>query len=234
MYDVAKWGQIPDELWVDCVVASNVDPTFAPEGTHVMTCFVQYVPYELRDGTWDQQRDAAGGAGPGEGGPVRAQRSGRGPGQAGGDAARPGADLRPDRGQHLPRRPQHRATLLSCVRFRVVRSYRTPVNGLYLCGAGVHPGGGVTGAPGLQRGPSGASRSEAEGPERVRSTALDRRRDRRRGCDGRFDRLSPRRAEVGPIPVVDKGTSPERAAVARRRWCGCTTAFLPRCDLAVK
>ncbi len=38
-------GEIPEELWVDCVVASNVDPSLAPEGRHVMTCFIQYVPY---------------------------------------------------------------------------------------------------------------------------------------------------------------------------------------------
>ena len=43
-YDVAKRGEIPDELWVDCVVASNVDPSLCPPGRHVMTCFVQYVP----------------------------------------------------------------------------------------------------------------------------------------------------------------------------------------------
>ena len=40
-YDVAKHGEIPEELWVDCVVASNVDPTLAPPGRHVMTCLVQ-------------------------------------------------------------------------------------------------------------------------------------------------------------------------------------------------
>ena len=60
IYDIAKWGEIPEELWVDCVVASNVDPTLAPPGVHIMTCFVQYVPYRLRVGTWDDQRDLLG------------------------------------------------------------------------------------------------------------------------------------------------------------------------------
>ena len=59
-YDVAKRGEIPDELWVDCVVASNVDPSLCPPGRHVMTCFVQYVPYRLREGTWDEKRDLLG------------------------------------------------------------------------------------------------------------------------------------------------------------------------------
>ena len=49
-YNVARTGEIPEELWVDCVVASNVDPSLAPEGRHVMTTFVQYVPYRLRNG----------------------------------------------------------------------------------------------------------------------------------------------------------------------------------------
>jgi phytoene dehydrogenase-like protein len=56
-YDIAKFGQIPEELWVDCVVASNVDDSLAPLGKHILTCFVQYVPYRLAEGTWDQNRD---------------------------------------------------------------------------------------------------------------------------------------------------------------------------------
>src|SRR5271163_2391707 len=59
-YDVAKFGEIPEELWVDCVVASNVDSTLAPPGKHVMTTFVQYVPYKLRHGTWDENRELLG------------------------------------------------------------------------------------------------------------------------------------------------------------------------------
>ena len=39
-YNTARGGEIPEELWVDCVVASNVDPSLAPAGRHVMTCFV--------------------------------------------------------------------------------------------------------------------------------------------------------------------------------------------------
>ena len=49
-YDIAKFGEIPEELWVDCVVASNADSSLAPPGRHILTCFVQYVPYRLRDG----------------------------------------------------------------------------------------------------------------------------------------------------------------------------------------
>src|ERR1700683_2282666 len=59
-YDIAKFGDIPEELWVDCVVASNVDSTLAPQGKHVMTTFIQYVPYRLREGTWDEKRELLG------------------------------------------------------------------------------------------------------------------------------------------------------------------------------
>src|SRR5580698_9191648 len=59
-YDIAKFGEIPEQLWVDCVIASNADPSLAPAGRHVMTCFVQYVPYKLRQGTWDDNRELLG------------------------------------------------------------------------------------------------------------------------------------------------------------------------------
>ena len=73
--DAAKFGNIPEQLWVDCVVASNADPSLAPAGKHVMTCFVQYVPYKLREGTWDEKRDSAGRARGEEDRRVRAQRA---------------------------------------------------------------------------------------------------------------------------------------------------------------
>ena len=61
-YDRAKRGELADaeQLFVDCVVASAVDPSLAPEGRHIMTCFVQYVPYRLAEGTWDARRDELG------------------------------------------------------------------------------------------------------------------------------------------------------------------------------
>ncbi len=59
-YDIAKFGEIPEELWVDCVVSSNADPSLAPAGKHILTCFVQYVPYHLREGNWDEKRELLG------------------------------------------------------------------------------------------------------------------------------------------------------------------------------
>jgi phytoene dehydrogenase-like protein len=146
-YDVAKFGDIPEELWVDCVVASNADSTLAPPGTHIMTTFIQYVPYKLREGTWDEKRELLGDR-----------------------VVKKIAEYAPN----VPRSIVARQVLtpldlertygltegnifhgdLSLEQLFFMRpvpgwsQYRTPVEGLYLCGAGAHPGGGVTGAPG--------------------------------------------------------------------------------------
>lgn len=146
-YDTSKYGEIPEELWVDCVVASNADPTLAPEGKHVMTSFIQYVPYRLRQGTWDESRELLGDR-----------------------VVKKIAEFAPN----FPRSIVARQVLtpldlertygltegnifhgdLSLDQLFFMRpvpgwsQYRTPVEGLYLCGAGAHPGGGVTGAPG--------------------------------------------------------------------------------------
>ena len=147
MYDIAKWGEIPEDLWVDCVVASNVDPSLAPEGTHVMTCFVQYVPYELRTGTWDEQRDVLGRR-------VVAKVAEYAPNVP--DAVTAMQVLTPldlERTYGLTEGNIFHGDL-NIEQLFFMRpvpgwsDYRTPIEGLYLCGAGVHPGGGVTGAPG--------------------------------------------------------------------------------------
>jgi phytoene dehydrogenase-like protein len=148
-YDRAKRGELPeaDQLFVDCVVASNVDPSLAPPGRHIMTCFVQYVPYRLAAGTWDQRRDELGDR-------VLTRIARFAPGVPGATVARQvltpldlertyrltegnifHGDIQPDQLFHMRPVPGW-------------ARYATPVRGLYLCGAGAHPGGGVTGAPG--------------------------------------------------------------------------------------
>ncbi len=147
MYDVAKWGEIPEDLWVDCVVASNVDDTLAPPGTHVMTCFVQYVPFELRDGTWDEHRDELGRrvlrtierSAPNVPNAVQAMQ-----------IVTP-LDLERTYGLTEGNIFHGDLNIEQLFFMRPVpgyADYRTPIDGLYLCGAGAHPGGGVTGAPG--------------------------------------------------------------------------------------
>jgi phytoene dehydrogenase-like protein len=146
-YDAAKLGRVPEELWVDCVLATNVDPGLAPPGRHVLTCFVQYVPYSLREGSWDDHRDRLGDR-------VVETIAERAPNLAGAVLARQvltPLDLERTYGLTEGNIFHGDLSLDQLFFMRPVPGfsrYRTPVAGLYLCGAGAHPGGGVTGAPG--------------------------------------------------------------------------------------
>ena len=151
-FDASKYGRMSDSLVLEATIPSLVDPTLvagAPEGSHVMSVIAQYTPYALRDGSWDDEgrRDGVGDAvlttlethAPGIAGLVRDREVltpldlERDYGLTGGHPlhAEPGLD------QFFLWRP-----LLGHAR------YRLPIEGLYLCGSGAHPGGGVTGQPG--------------------------------------------------------------------------------------
>jgi phytoene dehydrogenase-like protein len=146
-YDIAKFGEIPEELWLDCVVASNVDDSLAPVGKHIMTCFVQYVPYKLREGNWDDKRELLGDR-------VVKKIAEYAPNVPGAIVARQvltPLDLERTYGLTEGNIFHGDLNLEQLFFMRPVpgwSQYRTPVEGLYLCGAGAHPGGGVTGAPG--------------------------------------------------------------------------------------
>jgi phytoene dehydrogenase-like protein len=146
-YDIAKFGEIPEQLWVDCVVASNVDDSLAPKGRHIMTCFVQYVPYFLRHGTWDENRELLGDR-------VVKKIGEYAPNVPGSVVARQvltPLDLEGIYGLTEGNIFHGDLTLEQLFFMRPVpgwSQYRSPIAGLYLCGAGAHPGGGVTGAPG--------------------------------------------------------------------------------------
>lgn len=148
-YDRCKQGELADgdELFLDCVVASNVDPSLCPPGRHVMTVFVQYVPYRLDGTTWDEAREILGDR-------VVQRISRYVPGFASSVVARQvltPLDLEQVYGLtegnifHGDIRPDQLFFMRPVPGFA---SYTTPVDGLYLCSAGTHPGGGVTGAPG--------------------------------------------------------------------------------------
>jgi phytoene dehydrogenase-like protein len=146
-YDIAKFGEIPEELWVDCVVASNVDSTLAPPGKHVMTTFIQYVPYRLREGTWDQKRELLGDR------VVKkiAQYAPNVPNSILARQVLTPLDLERTYGLTEGNIFHGDLSLDQLFFMRPVAGwaqYRTPIANLYLCGAGAHPGGGVTGAPG--------------------------------------------------------------------------------------
>jgi len=146
-YDTAKFGEIPEQLWVDCVVASNADPSLAPAGKHIMTSFVQYVPYKLRQGTWEENREQLGDR-------VIKKIAEYAPNVPKAIVARQvltPLDLERTYGLTEGNIFHGDLNLEQLFFNRPVAGwsqYRTPLAGLYLCGAGAHPGGGVTGAPG--------------------------------------------------------------------------------------
>ncbi len=147
-YESARQGTIHDELWVDCLVPSAVDSTLAPRGRYVMTCFVQYLPYRLTNSTWEAERDGLARQilehierfVPSVGRSVVASRLytpldlEQVLGITEGNIFH--GDLRLDQLFFMRPVPAY-------------ARYATPLRSLYLCGAGTHPGGGVTGAPGF-------------------------------------------------------------------------------------
>jgi phytoene dehydrogenase-like protein len=146
-YDDAKYGDFSKRPYIDMVIPTLTDPSVAPPGQHILSCFVQYAPYKLREGTWDEKREAFG------------------------DTV---VDTISQYAPNLKSLILHRQVLtpldlerewgltegnifhgeLSLEQLFFLRPvagwarYRTPVKGLYMCGSATHPGGGIMGAPG--------------------------------------------------------------------------------------
>jgi phytoene dehydrogenase-like protein len=148
-YDDAKYGRFSRQPFMDCVIPSLTDPSVAPPGKHVMSIFVQYAPYKLKEGPadWENQRDAFG------------------------DAV---IDTLERFSPGIGNRILHRHVLtpwdmektygltegnifhgeLSLEQLAFMRPaagwarYKTPIRKLWLCGSGAHPGGGIMAAPG--------------------------------------------------------------------------------------
>jgi len=145
-YDDAKYGRYSRRPYIDMVIPTLTDPSLAPPGKHVMSCFVQYAPYNLK-GNWDDEREAFG------------------------DTV---VDTIAEHAPNLKSIIRHRQVLtpldlerefgltegnifqgeLSLEQLFFLRpapgwaQYRTPIRGLYMCGSATHPGGGIMGANG--------------------------------------------------------------------------------------
>lgn len=147
-YDDAHYGKPAENPMLECTMATALDSTLAPEGRHILSMFIQYAPYHVQDTTWDVERDRF------------ADRC---------------FDLLNEYAPNFKSSVLHRQVLAPPDMERVYgltggnimqgamspanmfsfrpaagyADYRTPIRGLYLCGAAAHPGGGVMGACGL-------------------------------------------------------------------------------------
>ncbi len=146
-FDESKYGNFSKQPYLEIAIPSVTDPSLAPAGKHVMSIYMQYAPYKLKGSDWDSQRVSLGDT------VVRtlAQYAPKLPelilthqiitpqdledtyGLTGGHIFH--GELALD--QFFTMRP-----LLDWAR------YRTPINNLYLCGSGTHPGAGLTGGSG--------------------------------------------------------------------------------------
>lgn len=146
-WDDAKYGRASERPLLELTIPTMYDPSLAPPGKHIMGIFLQYAPYTLREGTWDELREPFG------------------------DRV---ISLIEEYAPNIRSIIEHRQVLspldlerrfgitggnifhgeMSLDQMFVMRPvagwarYRTPVRALYLCGSGAHPGGGVMGAPG--------------------------------------------------------------------------------------
>ncbi len=142
-WDDAKYGRPSEHPYVEAVFPTAHEPDIAPEGKHIMLAFTQFGPYELKDGSWDTEREAYGRRvvktlgefAPNLDGAVEQMEVLAPPdieerfGLIGGNIFQ--GDMTTD--QMFSFRP-----------IPGYGDYRTPITGLYMCGAGTHPGGGVS------------------------------------------------------------------------------------------
>jgi phytoene dehydrogenase-like protein len=148
-YDEAKYGAFSRRPYINMVIPSLVDPSVAPPGKHVVSCFVQYAPYKLKEGPqdWPNQREAFGDT-------VANTIEEYAPGFKASVLHRQVLtpwDLEKEFGLTEGNIFHGELSLEQLLFQRPAAGwarYRTPVKDLWMCGSGTHPGGGVMGAPG--------------------------------------------------------------------------------------
>jgi phytoene dehydrogenase-like protein len=146
-FDDAKYGGISKRPYLDITIPTLGDPSLAPSGQHVMSVYVQFTPYKLKAGTWSERAGEVGAA-------VLASLEEYAPGLrslvVGQQVLTPWhlEATYGTTGGHPSHGEPSLDQLFLARPFLGFGRYRTPVPGLYLCGAGTRPGGGVTGGPG--------------------------------------------------------------------------------------
>ncbi len=146
-YDDAKYGACSARPYMDIVIPSLIDPGMAPPGRHVMSIFVQYAPYALKGGWTAASKEAFGDT-------VIETLSEYAPNLPAAILHRQVVtplDLERTFGLTQGNIFHGELSLQQLFCFRPAApwtDYRTPIDGLFLCGSGAHPGGGITGGPG--------------------------------------------------------------------------------------
>ena len=146
-FDAAKYGDYSPLPYMDITLPSLLDPALAPAGAQVMSVYIQYAPYKLKEGDWNSRREGfadnvihvLSSYAPNLKELIVAQQ-----------VITP-LDLEETYGMSGGHIHHGEQSLDQFFTFRPLigwAQYRTPIKGLYLCGAGTHPGGGVTGGPG--------------------------------------------------------------------------------------
>jgi phytoene dehydrogenase-like protein len=147
-FDAAKYGDISPQPYLDITIPSLSDPALAPSGQHVMSIHAQFAPYKLKGSDWDTRREELGDT-------VVAALAEYAPNVKELILSRrviTPLDLESKygfRGGHIHHGEMSLDQLFAFRPFIGAARYRTPVERLYLCGAGTHPGGGLSGGSGL-------------------------------------------------------------------------------------
>ena len=147
-FDAAKYGDFSSRPYMDITLPTLTDSSLAPGGAHVMSIHAQFAPYKLKNGDWESRREELGDA-------IVNTLSDYAPNLKDLIVARQvitPLDLERRYGLSGGHIHHGEMSLDQLFAFRPLigfARYRTPIENLYLCGAGTHPGGGVTGAPGL-------------------------------------------------------------------------------------
>ncbi len=146
-YDDAKYGNFSKEPYMDIILPSVLDPDMAPPGKHVMSCFVQYAPYDIKGGWNDSKREAFGDA-------------------VINTLARYAPNIKDIILHRQVLTPKDLETTFGLTEGNIFHGeltlqqlfslrpavkwadYTTPIKNYFQCGSGTHPGGGITGSPG--------------------------------------------------------------------------------------
>ena len=145
--DDAKYGRFSKQPFLEITIPSVADASLAPSGKHVMSVWMQYAPYHLREGNWNEQREALGDV-------VVNLIDEYAPGFKNSILHRQvltPLDLEEVYGVsegHLYHAEMALDQILFMRPLPGWSRYHTPIKNLYLCGSGTHPGGGITGLPG--------------------------------------------------------------------------------------